>query len=535
MKTIINYDKISAVFVCLLLGVEFVPPFGGIDNMGSQWLYLAVLDFLAVVFILVGRNDVSRGIFKLTMGNKIVRGLLVFFVLAGLSTFFAGNKVEGVVVYSRLIITVVSFFVFCLLMRRDLLYFCKVISVMALIQCSVILFNFLMDFGSRPLDSLILGLQGFNGNKNIMAAALILKLPFIAFLIYNSKYKHCFSFFIVVFMIFLLNARAAYISLFIQGMFYFFMFFKQRRVLIPVMVCFMLAFMLSQAFFFRFSEGGQYGTAVSRVQTIVEPHNERFYIWGNAWKSIKKHPFTGVGLGNWKIAAVPYEADHYAYFQYSKHVHNDFLEYTAEGGFLLGLAFLDIFAFVLICTLKMKYKPFYFVLLSISGYFIDAMFNFPAERPVMQVFFMFGLAVISSNTFVPCHPKHFKRCVIGGLILISCSLYISYNVYRSMRIQKRTFYEFGHLTDLKNVNFPPVPNLGEDNIPVDVVKAFYLHKSGYNIGALKLLKRSETVNPYNMANEWVKACVYNALGQKDSVEYYMRKGRLIRPRNELFR
>lgn len=533
MKTIIKSDNLSSLFVCLLLGVDLVPPIGCIDNMGSQWLYLALIDFLAVVFILFKRDEFGE-VFGMIFGNKIVRGLLVFFVLAGISVFFGINKVEGMVVYSRLAIAVVSFFVLSLLMRRNLVYFCKVISYMALLQCSIILFNFFMDYGSKPLDGLILALQGFNGNKNVMAACLIMKLPFIGFLISESKYKHCFSFFIVVFMIFLLNARAAYISLIIQVLFYLIVFFKQRQVLIPVLVCFMLAFMLSQAFFFRFSDGGGYGTAVSRVQTISNVQDERLYLWGNAWKSIKSHPFTGVGLGNWKLASLPYEADHYDYFQYSKHVHNDFLEYTAEGVFILGLAFLDLFAIALICGLKYKYKPFYFALLAISGYFIDALFNFPAERPVMQLYFMFGLAILSSQTFGE-YKGNFKRWVIVGLTVVSGSLYISFSAFKSMRVQKQTFYDFGHRSDLNNMDFPAIPNLGEDNIPVDVVKAWYLSKERNYKGALILLKRSENVNPYNMANEWVKACVYDVLGQKDSVEYYMIKGRLTRPRNALFR
>jgi O-antigen ligase len=118
-------------------------------------------------------------------------------------------------------------------------------------------------------------------------------------------------------------------------------------------------------------------------------------------KQIKENPLTGCGYGNWKIESVKYEYGFYNDFNYSKHVHNDFLQIAAEAGIPAGILFLSIFLFALIFTVRVllseanqEIKLLSVIsFMALAGYFTDATFNFPAERPIMQVYFAFFLAL----------------------------------------------------------------------------------------------------------------------------------------------
>ena len=41
---------ISIIFIALYLFVDFIPEWGGIDVMGSQWVYLVIINFLTILF-----------------------------------------------------------------------------------------------------------------------------------------------------------------------------------------------------------------------------------------------------------------------------------------------------------------------------------------------------------------------------------------------------------------------------------------------------------------------------------------------------
>ena len=72
------------------------------------------------------------------------------------------------------------------------------------------------------------------------------------------------------------------------------------------------------------------------------------------------------------------------------HAHNDFLEITAELGLLGGLSYFMIFVIVALTLLKLffnsNFKLHFFVIGSaFIVYVIDALLNFPIERPIMQI------------------------------------------------------------------------------------------------------------------------------------------------------
>ena len=142
---------------------------------------------------------------------------------------------------------------------------------------------------------------------------------------------------------------------------------------------------------------------VDRLQTIAltnESSSNRFTLWSNAIDYITNNPIIGAGIGNWKIESAYYWGSLGDNYLVPFHAHNDFLEYATElgaiGGIVYFLIFLISFAFIL--KSSTKHLNTSIILLMVLGvYFIDSFFNFPFERPIMQVPFIFLLSVITSK------------------------------------------------------------------------------------------------------------------------------------------
>ena len=176
----------------------------------------------------------------------------------------------------------------------------------------------------------------------------------------------------------------------------------------------------------------------------------RLYLWSNAINLIKERPITGYGYGNYKIESKKYQFDYFNDFIYAKHAHNDFLQITAEAGILTGLLFISIFLAAFIYTLKTwrsdlsaEIKILSIIsLMSLAGYFVDAIFNFPAERPVMQIFFAFVLAINvvmfmemrKSDSENPARSNFRLIFLFTSCCLTAISVYTCWQVYKSMKV-----------------------------------------------------------------------------------------------------
>ena len=154
-------------------------------------------------------------------------------------------------------------------------------------------------------------------------------------------------------------------------------------MLIPILFSLILANIV-----FKVNNGtGRYESVGSRVVQIASTNeasvSARFTYWDNALTIINKSPFTGIGLGNWKIESIPYEKTSIDDGFISSHTHNDFLEITAETGIFNGFVYLLLFIIAFFINMKAilsKSDPnkkiiALLALLILTGYFIDAFFN----------------------------------------------------------------------------------------------------------------------------------------------------------------
>jgi O-antigen ligase/tetratricopeptide (TPR) repeat protein len=574
-----NIRSIVPLAVCLLyFAVHFIPDMGGYDAMGAQWNYMVALDFVVILFIL-SRDEYKVSTVKL-FRNTFSKLYLAFFALAGISIFTAINPTESWVCYARLIATIVAYFNISILLqgRTDLFkILAQTLGLILLYESYDTISKFREGFGSFSENELIMSLKGMAGNKNIFAAGLVAKLPFVLYGIHTYKLLgKLLNTVILIFAsiaIFIVNARATYLSLFlIIGLYFAFcviLYLKEKKmeqalyrvgfILIPVIIAFFVAqFQLSTLEGLQDQKNTSFGSVTERLASVAKTDDEsnqvRFRLWQHAIDYTGKHPFTGCGVGNWKIASIIYQRTITNDLYVPIHAHNDYLEVFAELGILGGLIYLSIF----VCIVVFTWKTFYskaseetklisvFSFIAFTTYAVDALFNFPLERPISQVFFSF-LTAVNVGAYIKGREEQEEEkpvtekavalragySFIAMLFLIP-SFYVTYSTYKSLIVQKTVLADINNeplKLDWKVVvsSFPSIPNLTATAQPVDGIKGRYVYEAGKfatNIDpvtkaarfneALHLLTKARDANPYIGYSEFLKAGLYFEMKKFDS-------------------
>lgn len=555
--------------------VHFLPDFGAYDGFGPQWMYITIIDMLVLGGILILKGQYISTL-KSLFGNVFTHLFLLFVFVAGVSVFFSINPTEGWVCYVRLLATIIAFCnlgILFLNRPRLLKPLAQILSLILLAESMLTLRQLFQGLDEMKFFSdVVLTLSGYAGNKNILAAGIIIKIPFVVYCIFYSrsfgKLFYSIVFMLGIFTLFILNARASYLSLLLIMTCTIFIsviqYFQQKNlnellskitfILLPLVITFFASnIFITNAKNLRNEQGG-YGTVAERLNTVTVLNGEatqgRFTLWAHAIDYSAKHPLVGCGYGNWKIASIPYLKNITNDLTIAVHAHNDFVETFAELGIAGGLIYLGMFFYILLFTIKtfrsdaggdLKSLSL-FSFLAFIAYSVDAFFNFPGERPISQVFFAF-LTALNVTAYIGWQPKKSEKTnqtayfkPLYGLVcflLLIPSLYITYLTYKSLIVQRSV------MADLKNEplklnwkdvlpSFPPIPNLCATGQPIDAIKGRYLSEAGKYDDALVLLDKGQTANPVIGYSEFLKAGLYFKQGKFDSasrnalVAYYTR-------------
>lgn len=558
-------NLIPLFFGLLYLGVHFVPDLGAYDAFGSQWLYIVIVDIIVILYILAKKNEydlATATLFK----NIFSKLYLVFFILAGLSTFTAINPTEAWVCYVRIIATLIAYFNIAILFqgRFDLFkWLAQMLGLILLVESFQTLSQFLNGVGTMDLSTLILSLKGTTGNKNIFAADLVVKIPFVIYCLHSFKlWGRIFNMGILILgaiTIFIVNARASYVSLLLILIFYFtyclLEYIKEKKleqamyrisyVLLPIMAAFFISQIEISNVKNLQEEKGGYGTVTERLASAVafnaEDNQVRIRLWAHAIDYTKHHPLIGCGIGNWKIASIPYQKIFINDLVVPLHAHNDFVEIFAELGIPGGLLYLGLFVCILIFTIKVYRSNAdeqtkivsLFSFLAFIGYSIDAFFNFPIERPISQIFFAFFVA-LNVNAFINVRkeqkqdivsrqtPTAFKAVFgLTAILFLLPAGYVTYLTYKSLVAQRIIIPDMDNEPLKLKWNeiiplLPSIPNLSASGQPLDAIKGRYLMEAGKYEEALVLLNRAISANPVIAYSEFIKAGVFYKLGNMDS-------------------
>ena len=555
----------TILFTILYLLVHFIPDLGGADVMGAQWLYSSALDLVVLGYIFFNKSTYSEAIqaiysYKFTL----VFSALVIWAMG--SYFYALNPTETLVTLARLITTYIIFInVSILFYKQDIE---KVFNIVAYIVGFILLYDAIYVISTfnnnvkTNFDPSIGSITGNHGNKNVMAASLLIKFPFIVWIIVRSKIlvRVLCSFVLLLgtIALFLLSTRSTFVGLaiiiilFAATTFY----FRDKKdikeslgrmlfFVLPVVVAFFISNLIIANATDTAEESIMNGAVTARIQSIKLENNAssgRLHLWEGAFDYATKHPFMGAGYGNWKLASIPYEKEFTNDLFVPYHSHNDFLEMFADlgivGGLCFGLMFLlfPIYAFTIWRNKNAKafHLPATISFMAVTCYAVDAFLNFPAERTAMQTM----LAISAALVWIPLGhlkstPIHSKKSwvpmvyLVLAISLILPSIYIAKLTYDSLKVQK---YVMGEIDadpkmDLNEVKegLPSIPNLSTSTLPIPALIARYEFRDKHYDEALRLLRESDNVNPSLHYNDFIRTAVFAAQQKFDSVSYYAKR------------
>jgi len=555
----------TILFTILYLLVHFIPDLGGADVMGAQWLYSSALDLVVLGYIFFNKSTYSEAIqaiysYKFTL----VFSALVIWAMG--SYFYALNPTETLVTLARLITTYIIFInVSILFYKQDIE---KVFNIVAYIVGFILLYDAIYVISTfnnnvkTNFDPSIGSITGNHGNKNVMAASLLIKFPFIVWIIVRSKILvRVLCSFVLLFgtiALFLLSTRSTFVGLaiiiilFAATTFY----FRDKKdikeslgrmlfFVLPVVLAFFISNLIIANATDTAEESIMNGAVTARIQSIKLENNAssgRLHLWEGAIDYATKHPFMGAGYGNWKLASIPYEKEYTNDLFVPYHSHNDFLEMFADlgivGGLCFGLMFLlfPIYAFTIWRNKDAIafHLPATISFMAVTCYAVDAFLNFPAERTAMQTM----LAISAALVWIPLGhlkstPIHSKKSwvpmvyLVLAISLILPSIYIAKLTYDSLKVQK---YVMGEIDadpkmDLNEVKegLPSIPNLSTSTLPIPALIARYEFRDKHYDEALRLLRESDNVNPSLHYNDFIRTAVFAAQQKFDSVSYYAKR------------
>jgi len=555
----------TILFTILYLLVHFIPDLGGADVMGAQWLYSSVLDLVVLGYIFFNKSTYSESIqaiysYKFT----ILFSALVIWAMG--SYFYALNPTETLVTLARLITTYIIFInVSILFYKQDIE---KVFNIVAYIVGFILLYDAIYVISTfnnnvkTNFDPSIGSITGNHGNKNVMAASLLIKFPFIVWIIVRSKIivRVLCSFVLLLgtIALFLLSTRSTFVGLaiiiilFAATTFY----FRDKKdikeslgrmlfFVLPVVVAFFISNLIIANATDTAEESIVNGAVTARIQSIKLENNAssgRLHLWEGAIDYATKHPFMGAGYGNWKLASIPYEKEFTNDLFVPYHSHNDFLEMFADLGIVGGLCFelmfllFPIYAFTVWRNKDAKafYLPATISFMAVTCYAVDAFLNFPAERTAMQTMLAISAAMvwIPLGYLKPISKTSIKNWLPNVYILIATaliipSIYIAKLTYDSLKVQKYVMGEIDAdpkmaLDEVKE-GLPSIPNLSTSTLPIPALIARYEFRDKHYDEALRLLRESDHVNPNLHYNDFIRTAVFAAQQKFDSVSYYAKK------------
>ena len=401
--------KLYIILLFFLL-IPFVPKFGSVDVIGPQWLLFSIFNLSFIIY-----NFFSSGNTKFIFYKSFLFKLYAFFfLLILLSVLYSVNlnlTIHDIARDINVFLLFCNFLVFVRHKSISFYYVSIVFSFILLLEVAFSLQTILKDFfkdGLEVFDYTRINLNAFlgiAGNKNIVAASIVFKLPFLFYFLYHSKkfLSIFFSFFFLIFISFnisVLSARAALLSfVFISLSFSCYLLYKKHLI---KFFSFLLSISIGVYISILFipSNDNNPITRLSTIEVSNESSSFRLELWEDAFGYSLDKIFIGSGRGSWKIESSQFWKDHGREYLVPYHAHNDFLEIGTELGWLGMLTYLSIFLFSFLFLLKnflINKGPFsFFLFLALSVYFVDAFFNFPMERPLMQIPFAIILFIITS-------------------------------------------------------------------------------------------------------------------------------------------
>ena len=528
------------IFLFLLLGIGFLPKFGGVDNMASQWLLLSLVNLLYILLEITTKRKEIKG--YSIIGNSIFKSYFIFFLLSVLSIIVSLNKVESLIELSRGLILISSIWVFNAILKKEKLNFLQTSKIVSLLLLLEVIYYFVNLYVSVHWLA-IPNTKGIASNINIEAISVLLKIPFALYLYVHSKKLTVKSLSIIGMtlgftVLFIISSRASFLAVITVAIIAMVAYRKEfKKLLYPLLSIiggFLLAVLNVNPSIS--SDGGR----LNNLSIINESSLSRLEFYKEAFLSIMEHPILGIGVGNWKIFGIAAHKEIVTGYIVPYHTHNDFLQIAAEIGLIGLVAYIAVFVFAVWALYKYYKKGEQKIALTLLSfiviYLVDAMLNFPISRPIIQMPLMFVLAIIIGwNKEKQGSSLMSKYFAVALILLLIPSVISSAKVLDSFRKQDALLKDFGAqkfdtpLEYIESID-DNYPNLGATALPIKSIKAnYYKDEAIVN----RLLDIASLENPFIKYPQVLKSIRFRTNQNLDSSLYYAKEAFNGIPQNEL--
>ena len=571
-----NYNKnalnsiVAGFLIILYLCICFIPNLSAVDKIAPQWVFMTILNGVGLVFIAYNRKFYEYSIISILRANMSLI-YIGFIIWASLSYFYAINPTEVIVNITRqanVLLMYLLMGIFLFTIKEKIKFICWTIAIILGIEVYAVIIEAkeMIDLTGFISSG---SLKGVTANRNITAFSLAIKIPFILFLFYQIK-KRAYTAILIILTFFVLlslsmiQSRASFVGLGVILIGYFglntILYLKEKKITYLIRTSYFLVPFISALLLNQIYLSSKGADALSRAATISFSTNDgsvnqRLRYYDDVLTHMKSNPIVGVGLGNWKLKSIEYDADDIKGYVVPYHAHSDFIQLGAELGIIGFLLYLSIFlvaiyyAFRLIrySILSKDEKIFTFQLLIALGvYFVDANLNFPIARPQVLVVWSTIMSLImgyhqgNRTHFQSVNKKKriVKTFTIIGILVVLPSLYITNQVYKSLKGQMFLLQDFNtnkynlSLNRVDNI-VPEIPNITVTTIPINSVKARYYFNAKKYKKALSLIENGTKANPYLYYSEILKSQIYEEQGKIDSAKVYAKKAFYGLPNNDL--
>lgn len=545
-------ERIGLVFNLILLSIYFLigftPYLDSIDKVGTQFLFISLYNIFVFSYIIFNKKNYLNSI-KSILNFKYFYSFLAFVIISFLSFFNSINETETLVqtsIYLNYFFSIINIFILINYNYKFNLKCLPFILFGVLVVENIWIYKILIE-KFDPLRSVRdQGLRAFTGNINITAFALLMKIPLVIYLAYNSKKPLYRIIYILVigtslFAIFNFGSRGANYASIILLLLTIIFFIKIKKYNFIVLTILLYGFVIGiNGYLYSGNDSFSFIERSSKFNNAST--NSRLDYYKDAINTIIENPIAGIGSGNWKVKSIDLGRFKLVDYTIPYHVHNDFLEVTAELGII---GFFLLYGLIIYQLIKMGYNFLkkklkksnilnYFIFISITVFIIDSTLNFPLARPVIFIPIITLFIFLFNNKKLSKKPFILKKILlpIALIILIfqSATIWASYLNYRSLSNQNLLiaavtgkFEEYNPEMILSiDTKFP---NLSATALPLEAVKANLLINKDYiKDTVLTMIEKGHKANPYLGYADMVKSLYLIKKLELDSAYHYVKKG-----------
>jgi len=560
----------SGFLLIMYLSLGFIPNLEAVDKIAPQWLALSVLNLISLAYLFNQRRRFSFAV-TATLYSWLSLIYLSFILWAGLSYFYSINPTEVIVNITRQANVMLMVFIMGILLyqfpkKSSFVSWCITI-ILSIEVYAVLTESQEMIKATGAITSGIL--KGVTANRNITAFSLAIKLPFVLFLLELVKKRYIKVFltlliFSTIVCLSMIQSRASFLALGVIVLGYialnFLKYWRERKISNIYRIGFLLiplfaAIIINQSYLSKLGADAVSRAATISLSTNDGSVNQRLRYYQDVLTHLTSNPIFGVGLGNWKLKSIDYDAKDIKGYVVPYHAHSDFIQLGAELGIIGFLLYLGIFVLAVyygyrlirFSSISENEKIFIFLLLIALGvYSVDANLNFPIARPQVLVDWAIIIALIvgyNQSSFKDREKIKINNSVnlsflTLGILFVLPSIYVTKQVYESLKGQMFLLQDFNSnqynlpINRIDNI-VPDIPNITVTTIPINSVKArYYVNAKKYD-KAMALLDKGTSANPYLFYSEILKSQIFEQQGKLDSAKFYARSAFFGLPNNDL--